>query len=391
MQIQLTSFTLGLPDLHVTHVTEAADGTALFWVNGTAAGAKCPKCQTWTERVHQCRRQPVNDLPAHGRAVLLVLTRRRWRCGSCDHVFPEVLPSVARYQRMTERFRQAVYRSLRGRTATAVADETGLGPGRLQRVFERCGDAEVAAHPAVHPTVLGVDEFAAKRGCVYNTVFVDLEQRKIADVVEGRRSEAVGAYLRSVADSVKVVVIDLSDPYRTTIRRTLPEAMIVADKFHVLRLAHTALNTVRLRVRKALKGDRSHATWRRRWILQKNYENLPKEQLAELRALLVLSTDLKKVYAAKECLGRWYRTCSAENALPRLDRLLQAWVRSVIPELRTMARTLRRWRIEISNYGQHRVSNGVTEGLNNRIKVTKRQAYGFRSFRNFRRKILLAG
>jgi len=389
MQVQHTSLWLGLPDLQITNVTQATDGTLLVWVQGTATGAECPKCCAWTDRVHQRRRQAVNDLPAHGCAVLLLLTRRRWRCGNCDHVFAEVLPSVGRYQRMTVRYEASLYRSLRRRPTTAVAQDEQLGSGRLQRILERRGDQEAARPPAA-PRFVGVDEFAAKRGHVYNTVFADLETHRIVEVVETREIKPVREYLKTLAASVEAVAIDLSEPYRKAVRQALPDVVIVADKFHVIRLAQWALNAVRRCVRKALKGDRSHAIWRKRWVLLRNFEDVPASQQPHLFELLRLSRELRLAYAAKECLRRWYRTCTPENAVVRLDRLLGQWLTSLVPELQKLAITFRYWQTEICNYATVRISNSITEGLNNKIKVTKRQAYGFQSFTNFRRKILLA-
>lgn len=392
MQVQHTSFRLGLPDLHVLHVAESEDDTLLVWVEGSAKGAGCPKCETWTDHVHQRRQQAVDDLPAHGRQVVLVLTRRRWRCGHCDHVFAEVLPSVPRYQRMTVRLQEALYQGLRKRPVKAVSDDSKIGPGRLQRLLERLGDQEVAARgrDLDSPRFLGVDEFAAKRGHVYNTVFVNLETRRILEVIETREQKPVQAYLETL-DRVQAVVIDLNEAYRKAIRKALPEVPIVADKFHVIRLAQWALNGVRRRIRKALKGDRQHATWQKRWVLLRNCEDVPLDQRRHLAGLLRLSRELRLTYVAKEALRHWYRTCTPEDAFPRLDRLLQRWLTSGIPELQKLAITLRYWQSEVCNYATYRISNSITEGINNKIKVIKRQAYGFRSFKNFRRKILLVG
>lgn len=391
MQVQHISFRLGLPDLHASHVAESTDGTLLVWVEGTATGAECPRCGTRTQRVHQRRKQPVDDLPAHGHRVVLVLTRRRWRCSHCDHVFAELLPSVDRYQRMTVRLQEALYQGLRKRPVTAVAEDSGLGPGRLQRLLERRGDLEVADRNLPAPRFLGVDEFAAKRGHIYNTVFVDLEARRILEVVETREVKPVRDHLITLAETVEAVAIDLSEPFRKAVRQALPRVAIVADKFHVIRLAQWALNAVRRRVRKDVKGDRQHATWKKRWVLLRNAEDVPLGQRKYLAGLLRLSRDLRLTYVAKEALRHWYRTCTAEDAFPRLDRLLQRWLTSGVPELQKLAITLRYWQTEVCNYAFFRISNSITEGLNNKIKVIKRQAYGFRSFKNFRRRILLAG
>lgn len=390
MQVQHTSFRLGLPDLHVTHVAEATDGTWLVWVQGMAQGATCPRCSAWTNRIHQRRRQGIDDLPASGRPVFLLLTKRRWRCGHCDHVFGEVFPSVARYQRMTERYQQALYRSVRKRPTTAVAEESGVGSGRVQRLLERLGDQEVNSRPEAHPRFLGVDEFAAKRGQVYNTVFVDLEHRKILEVVETREKQPVRAQLEQYRGSVEAVCIDLNEAFRVAVRKALPGVKVVADKFHVIRLVQWALNAVRRRVRRQFKGKRNHPLFRSRWLLLSNYEDIPAGQRRLLHDLLALSPDLRMAYAAKERLRAWYRTSTADNSYRRLDRLIGWLITSMVPELMILATTLRYWEGELTNYHTYRISNSITEGLNNKIKVTKRQAYGFRSFRNFRRKILLA-
>jgi len=110
-------------------------------------------------------------------------------------VFAEELTSVARYRRMTARLELALFRRLRTRPTKAVAEEFRLGEGRVQRILERLGDREVQSRPQPKPKFLGVDEFAAKRGQVYNTVFVNLEERRILDVVETRENRGGGSLM----------------------------------------------------------------------------------------------------------------------------------------------------------------------------------------------------
>lgn len=390
MQVQHTSSWLELPDLRVLQVATVSDGTLVVVVEGVATGARCPKCCSWTNRVHQRRQQWVDDLPYDDRPRRLLLTRRRWRCGCCGYVFAEELTSVARYRRMTARLELALFRRLRTRPTKAVAEEFRLGEGRVQRILERLGDREVQSRPQPKPKFLGVDEFAAKRGQVYNTVFVDLEERRILDVVETREKKPVREHLKQYEKSVQAVCIDLNEAFRQAVRQALPEAEIVADKFHVIRLANYALNAVRKRVRRQIKGDRTHPIFRSRSVLLRNFEDLSSSQRKRLSQLLALSPELRAAYAAKERLRRWYNTSTTENASHRLAQLISWLLASGVPELKHLATTFLRWQRELANYHRYRISNSITEGLNNKIKVIKRQAYGFRSFENFRRKILLA-
>lgn len=290
---------------------------------------------------------------------------------------------------MTVRYQQTLYRSVRKRPTTAVAEESGVGSGRVQRLLERLGDREIDARPEAHPRFLGVDEFAAKRGQIYNTVFVDLERRKILEVVETREKKPVRAQLAKYHGSVEAVCIDLNEAFRVAVRKALPGVKIVADKFHVIRLVQWALNAVRRRVRRQVKGKRNHPIFRSRWLLLSNYNEIPADKRRQLHDLLALSPELRIAYSAKERLRTWFRTSTALNSYPRLDRFIGWLITSMVPELMTLATTLRYWQSELTNYHTHRISNSITEGLNNKIKVTKRQAYGFRSFKNFRRKILL--
>jgi transposase len=308
MQVQHISLWLELPDLRVIQVATACDGTTVVVVEGVATGAKCPKCSAWTNRVHQRRRQWVDDLPHNDRPRGLLLTRRRWRCGCCDFIFAEELPSVARYRRMTVRLEAALFGRLRQRPTKAVANEFRLGEGRLQRLLEQRGDQVVLARPEHQPRFLGVDEFAAKRGQIYNTVFVDLEAHKILEVVETREKKPVREQLSRYQDSVEAVCIDLNEAFRQAVRKALPKAAIVADKFHVIRLASWALNAVRRRVRSQIEGGRRHPIFRSRRVLLRNYEDLAPDRRERLRQLLALSSELRIAYAAKERLRRWYKT-----------------------------------------------------------------------------------
>jgi len=240
------------------------------------------------------------------------------------------------------------------------------------------------------PTVIGVDEHFFRRGRggfrQFVSMVVDYKNRRLMELVEGRTVGDMEAQLASIPgrDNVRFVVADLCDPYKTFAYRFFPNARVVADKFHVLRLLTPHIN----RRRKLVTGDRRSALIRRlllrsrftldhvsRWAVDKWLDGYP-----ELRAL----------YAAKEALHSLYRIRGVDRAAVAFTALTDQLASSPIPELQTFRRTLLRWRREILAYFGTGLTNGRTEGFNNKAKLVKKRAYGYRSFRNYRLRLLNA-
>ncbi len=185
-------------------------------------------------------------------------------------------------------------------------------------------------------------------------------------------------------ENVRNVVLDMCDPYRSFATRFFPNARLVADKFHVLRLLSPAIN----RHRRLVEGDRRSAALRR-LLLRSRYRLEYAERLA-LDQWLVKHPALRALYEAKEALHMVYRTRGYDRAAKALTRLTDGLAATALPELQTFRRTLMRWRREILEYFRTGLTNGRTEGFNNKAKLVKKRAYGYRSFRNYRLRLLNA-
>ncbi len=183
---------------------------------------------------------------------------------------------------------------------------------------------------------------------------------------------------------MRVVAIDMSDPYKSFARRFFPNAVIVADKFHVLRLLTPAIN----RYRKAITGDQRTNPIRR--LLLRNGNTLDARSRWAVRTWLAEHPDLRELYEAKEALSAFYRVRSYPQAARILTGFTDRLASSVVPELKTFRATLMRWRNEVLAYFQTRATNGMTEGFNGKAKLVKRRAYGYRSFTNYRLRLLNA-
>jgi transposase len=240
------------------------------------------------------------------------------------------------------------------------------------------------------PTRIGIDEHFFRRGKDgfrdFVSVIVDQKNHRVMELVDGRTGadlEAALAYIPG-RENVRSVAIDMCDPFKNFAKGFFPNATIVADKFHVLRLLNPSIN----RHRKAITGDQRINPIRR--LLLRNGRDLDHSQRVAVHTWLAAHPALRELYNAKEALSGFYRVRSAKQATRIFTAMTDRLARSSLPELRTFRNTLMRWRREVLAYWQTRATNGMTEGFNGKAKLVKRRAYGYRSFANYRLRFLNA-
>lgn len=369
---------LRLPGLVVLDERELSDRIEVA-ARCEAEAATCPRCQKATWRVHQWLRQRKRDAQLWGKQVWLFLWKRRFRCRSCRYVFTEDDPACGRRRRTTRRLRNEAALQAQEATVKAVARWQGVSEGLVQRSWLETYAAVSA--PAKPHAFLGVDGFCVRRPGVMWTGLWDLQTRKAVAVLPGVRQRDVQKLLERHAerDKVKAVVTDLSEPNRQAIEMALPDAAIVADKFHVVSLVHQALQEVRGGRR--LPGNTA-------WLLHHNVERLRPQDSARLAQTLRTNPVLATAWRLKEELHAVYRARMEERARELLGRWLDEASASGLEPFRRTARTLRKWQKEVLNYWRYPLTNAMVEGKHNRVKVLKRRAYGYRNDRVFSLRIL---
>ncbi|MCL5962399.1 MAG: ISL3 family transposase [Chloroflexi bacterium] len=229
--------------------------------------ARCPSCHAICSKVHdRYQRRPV-DLPWRGHRVRLVLTVRRFRCpnSACERItFAEDCgPNLPRYARRTLEANDhllEIAQAAGGEAGARIADGEGLrvSPDTLLRILRNSPLPEVPT-----PRVLGIDDFALRRRQKYGTIFLDLESRRPVDMVEGREADVVTNWLKA-HPGVEVIARDRSGAYAEGARAGAPEATQVADRFHLLQNASSALDGMlrgrRLRVDEIEAATVMHVT-----------------------------------------------------------------------------------------------------------------------------------
>ncbi len=211
-----------------------------------------------------------------------------------------------------------------------------------------------------------------------------MDDRYFSATSEGKSSAELTVALQHIPgrENVRWVSLDMSDSYRRFARSFFPRAQLVADKFHVLRLLTPAIH----RALHALKLPREALPMYR--VLRKNPSKLTPAWRWKLRCWLADKPALRELYAAREAIFRLYRVRGHGRASKALTRLTDAMAYSSLPEVQTFRTTLMRWRREVLAYFLCRLTNARTEGFNGKAKLVIRRAYGYKSFRNYRLRLL---
>lgn len=339
----------------------------------------CPGCGHSTWQVHQWHLQRKRDAKLWGKEVWLALFKRRFRCRQCRKVFTEADPACGSRRRTTKRLRGTVARRAREATVRSVAREEGVSEGLVERSWLEAHT--VVCAPSRPHVFLGLDGFCVRRPGRMWTGMWDLESGKAVAVVPRERQAEVARMLERHAsrESVRAVAIDLSEAYRQAVELVLPDAAIVADKFHVLALAGRALREVRGETRR--RGNVA-------WLLQRGVERLSQDERRRLVEALRGDPRLAHAWALKEALREVYRSQTFQEAAQRLARWMREARDSDLLPFARVARTLERWQREVLNYWRYPITNALVEGKHNRIKVLKRRGYGYRNDRSFLLRIL---
>lgn len=381
---------LGLPEVKIVRQEEGRGGELRVVVMRTTEREICPHCGHGTNKRHDARERVKRDEPLGDRRVVVVVVRRRFRCGGCRRAFTEPDAVAGKRRRLTCRLRERMGQECRHQTTKRIAEVHDVSPTTVRRALA----AVVATQDAPEETpirALGIDEFSLRKGQRYATGLHDLDRRRVLTVITGRTQEKVQKALEKLAhpEAIAVVSMDMAGNFRAAVQEVLPQAAIVADKFHVVKRIGKAVWQL---WRRLLRGKPKDDLLRKDGALAlRAYERLSAADRRKLAPLLRAYPLLRRAHRLKEDFRHWYRRCSPKDA--RLE--LGAWRRMIadlpeLPEFQALAGMFDRWQEEILNYFTYRVTQGFVEGKNNLAKVFERRAFGYRNVDNLRRHLQLA-
>lgn len=348
----------------------------------------CPHCRHNKLDGFGRREQMVKDLPMHGKRVGIYIDTRRYRCKSCGRTFYETLPEINQKRLMTNRLVAWIGKQAVKRTFASIAEEVGVVEGTIRLIFkDYVADLEKTVRFET-PKWMGIDEIhlIKPRGVISN-----IQNNTIVELLPNRNKETVVRYLYNLAgkDGIQYVAMDMWAPYRDACQAVIPQAKVVIDKFHVVRMANDALERVRKSLRESLTPKQRRGLMHDRFVLLKRERDLTDQEQLLLSGWTRNYDELGEAYKLKEDFFKIYDAQSPDEA----QALFIDWKRSMSPQVadafHDLARAWDNWTPFILNYFDHPVTNAYTESLNSLIRVMNRLGRGY-SFEALRAKILFA-
>ncbi|HSU53393.1 MAG TPA: ISL3 family transposase [Candidatus Dormibacteraeota bacterium] len=380
---------MGLPQYEISNI-ERNGGTITISARYTGP-ISCPSCGGSRLRNKGGCRRTVRHDDWGFRQCVLELNLRKSRCLDCGRSFRQQIPGIQPFQRASESFQEMVFQQhLDGMNRSCLGRRKGIGAATVQRYFfRRLKRRARQDHAQVCPKVLGIDEhfFTRKKG--YATTFCDLRNHRIYDVALGRSEASLESYFLSLEgkQQVRIVCMDLAVVYRSIVRKHFPKAVIVADRFHVIRLVNHHFLACWREIDPVGSKNRGLIS-----LMRRHRHNLKPEQKLRLLAYLAERPALKLIYRFKQklcylLLKKHKTRQQCQKLIPRFLRAVLELRQSGLAQLITLGDTLNSWSEEIARMWRFTRSNGITEGFHNKMETITRQAYGFRNFENYRQRV----
>jgi transposase len=380
---------VGLPFFEITDLEESSAGV-LISVRYVGA-VSCPFCEGLDLRKKDKRLRLIRHETWGTRRSSLRLESSKWLCRDCGRFFWQRFQGILPRRRSTEPFRKSVsIRHLDGINRSRLGMRESIGSATVERwLHDHLGREVSKRKGAACPRILGIDEhfFTRKQG--FATTLCNLALGTVFDVVLGRSEASLEGYLKRLPgkEKVEVICMDLSQTYRSLARAHFPNARIVADRFHVIRLVNHHFLACWKQIDPIGSRNRGLVS-----LMRRHPENLRAGQGERLGQYLAGLPGLQSIYEFKQRLcelllikHQTQRQCKA--LIPRFLDMVQDLIHSGLAPLVQLGETLQSWAQEIVTMWRFTKNNGITEGFHNKMENLKRQAYGFRNFENYRLRV----
>ena len=369
---------------------EKSESKTLIYTQLPAKPHTCPCCSHQTTSVHDYRIRKIKDISAFGKYVILMHNHRRYVCKHCGKRFAEDNSFAPKYYRVTLRLIDEIFKKTESeRSLTSIAKEVNLSVSTVIRFF----DILSYSAPKELPQVLSIDEFKGNTDKEkYQVILTNPADGTVIDILPDRKQKHLISYFshwnRFERSAVKFFVSDMWKPYAELSATYFKEAKHLVDKYHYVRQVIWAFERVRKKIQKKYGKENRLLFKHSKRILTKRNSKLKPEQRERVEYLLYFNDDLRSAYYLKEL---FYKILDCENG--EMGKMLfSKWIltaeNSRLSDYRECASTFMNWGKSILNTFDYPYTNGFTEGCNNKIKVLKRNAYDYRNFERFRKRIL---
>ena len=404
---------LNSKEVKIININQKEPGLIEVVIENRKQKVRCPVCNKFTSSVpNKLKSIKSIYLDSCGSSVDLIIYKKRYHCYNCNKIFTEKLNINTSNGSISNKVKIQIRRDLLNYNLSLkyIAEKNRVSITTIENEMLDIVSS-IPKHVVNLPKVISFDEFKADTTeCKYAFILNDPIHKKVLDILPSRKKERLIQYFTYCNNrhSVEFVISDMYEPYLLVTQTMFPKAKYVVDRFHYTTYIMDALDNIRIRLQK-LYGDRSkeykllknkknvsllrkyssEINW---WVFTKRYKNghmvdiLPVDILEDI---LKISSDLMEGYCLKEEFLDIIHHYNQMNIEEQINKWISKCIEKDIPEFIEAAKTISRWKEYILNsFIDERYSNGYTEGINNKIKVIKRIAFGYKSFELFRGRIL---
>ena len=391
MEFSLIEQLLDLPRIQISRIQQR-DDEILIWVYISDGNHRCPRCNRYHKKVTEITEVKVRDLSIFGKKCYLIVRKGRIHC-PCSYRGYEDLEFVDKYQKQTIRFNEFLFQLCDRMTIMDASELMNVDWKRAYKTDRHTLEKLEASTPLPKMSVIGVDEISFEKYHRYFTIVYDLaDNNGTLFVGKGRSEESLSAFFEQLShhqrERINVVCMDMWDPYILSVHKSLPHADIVFDRFHLKKHLNQCIDQLRRALVSQAPKDQKRFIKNKRWVLLKNKSNHTQKDKTALTELKDINSPLYEAYLVKEQFDHFFDYKYAKCA----QRFLERWYREIPREIKEYFRSFYQMFINYFNgivtYFKYRITNAVAEGLNNKIKVLKRMAYGYRDPEYFKLKIL---
>jgi transposase len=366
-----------------------ADGCVRFFVQPSEKVVCCAACGSSDVLRRGFKDREFRAAPIGSKPTVIVATLPRVECRQCGTV-RQIQVSFAEPRRSyTKGWARYALELSRSMTIKDVADQLNVSWDVIKELKKTHLKKHFATPSLKDVRQIAIDEICIGKGHRYLTLVMDLESGAIVFAGEGKSADSLAPFwgrLKRKRGQIEAVAMDMSAAYVSAVESHLPQASIVFDRFHVVKLMNDKLTQLRRQLFQEATLDQRSVLKGSRWLLLKNPENLDdkRDEQTRLQDALALNEPLATAYYLKEDLRQFWEQSFTFSAQLFLWSWCERATSTGLKPLATIAKTLLRLQDGLLNYFDNRISSGPMEGTNNKVKTIQRQSYGFRDHEYFK-------
>jgi len=355
----------------------------------------CQRCGQLASGVHSWTQRKIRDLSFATAQTWVTCRYRKLLCAHCQGIHIEDLELFHPYLRVTTRLARYIYQLCELMSVSEVAQHLDIDWKTVKNIDKFYLERDYGQPDLKGLRIVAIDEISIRKGHNYLTIVLDFLTGRVVFVGKNRKAKTLKRFFNQLSSGqrkrIEAVAMDMWDPFIKAVKDKLPHAKIVFDLFHVVANFNRVIDKVRnSEYRKASKDDKAVFKGAK-YLLLKNRKNVRRPSHRQhLKELLKLNQAINTVMILKDKLKHIWTYRSRTWAAKALDQWCDLARSLKNRSVNTFVRMIERYRYGIINHCDHPIHTGKLEGVNNKIKVIKRKAYGFHDLRYFTLKIYQA-